>query len=1256
MDETMPTYSLVLMLAVALTYPLAFWRWRPAPRASPQDAQKIGAVTLPFALVCWYLAARWAAAPRPAVASLVGVVISLALFAAAYARWQPLPGLDRRRLALTLSALLGYAAMAWAETMIWSALNGASLDGQALMLGYLLLVPAIAWALLPRPRPLDGGLLVVLGALMLYAIGASASSAFWGALELTPDSPPPVLEAVAWLVPLAVLAWLVLRAAGVPLRAAAGRAAARLADGCRRLFTVVLPGIGRKILATGPWLGDRVRSTLRWIVECLIPDVVMGLSITGLRFAWLLVDLGQALRAAIKAVPVLLVGALHRLSRGAIWVVKTLPQAAAFAIVAIGRSFVTLFLAVIAGICHGILAAGQGVVGFFVGLVRAVGHACVWLAMVLVPAACRRLVSLGRAILALSNRLARGFLQARVWFALVLRGVGRRLVAIGRGTLAFFGRLVRAIWRACVWFALVWIPRIGRGSVAAVRGVWGGVLALSQSILHGLLAAGLAIGRATGWVVIVAVPAIGHGLVEGLGRLWRSLIAAAHRARNGLPALACAAGRAAAWLVTGAIPGIAFGLLAVARAIPQRFLDSMRAIRRGLLSAMAALRRAGRWVVVAAPPAIGHAMVRVATAIVRGALSAARWAGRAVWWVMIGLPVSLARATGAMARGAARRLAGLRTQIADALVRSVTILVPAFARRVIAATRGVAASSLRLGRAIAARAPAPARRTAMAWGFLPALLLGILLLGQVDPVREWLGQVFLPPPPPPTLHMVAGSGFKTFEPILKRWGQQNQVDVQVTYKGSLDIKLMLEDGSIHYDAIWEGDSLWTTIGDKQHLVADSQSIMCSPIVFGVKWSLADRLGWIENRNVRMPDILSAAESTRMRVLMTSATQSNSGASAYFGFLYAFAGNPDLLTEQHLADPAVQDKVKRILGTIDRTSESSGWLRDFCRDHYDKCDAMFNYESHILEMNQQLIARGDEPMYIVYPAEGLGMADFPLSFVRKGDGQMGDGQKEALFRKLQDYLRSDAVQSEIAAKGRRVGPTCARVDPTIFRTDWGADATRTIHSFKYPNEQVIRNALDLYQTTFRKASFTIYLLDYSPSMNGAGQVQLQAAMRTLLDQQEAARYLLQGSPDDVTIVIPFAGRTLNDESVENWTVSGNDPEQLQRLLGKIQEQPTADLTNIYMPVAQALSLMQAQGIGDRLPAIILMTDGASNRGSIDDVKRAVAESGLYNVPIYGITFGEASTAQLNELADLTAGRVFDGTKDLVGAFRTAKGQN
>jgi Ca-activated chloride channel family protein len=46
----------------------------------------------------------------------------------------------------------------------------------------------------------------------------------------------------------------------------------------------------------------------------------------------------------------------------------------------------------------------------------------------------------------------------------------------------------------------------------------------------------------------------------------------------------------------------------------------------------------------------------------------------------------------------------------------------------------------------------------------------------------------------------------------------------------------------------------------------------------------------------------------------------------------------------------------------------------------------------------------------------------------------------------------------------------------------------------------------------------------------------------------------------------------------------------------------------------------------------------------------------NIPVYSIKFGVADERQLNEIARLSSGRVFDGTKDLVRAFRQARGYN
>src|SRR5262249_29166598 len=152
------------------------------------------------------------------------------------------------------------------------------------------------------------------------------------------------------------------------------------------------------------------------------------------------------------------------------------------------------------------------------------------------------------------------------------------------------------------------------------------------------------------------------------------------------------------------------------------------------------------------------------------------------------------------------------------------------------------------------------------------------------------------------------------------YAKDHGINLQIQYKGSVDIMLMLQDGAPDVDAIWPANSLWISLGDDHHLVKDAQSIMSSPVVLGVKRSVAQKLGWV-GRDVRVEDILQATESSSLRLMMTSATQSNSGASAYLGFLYAFAGSPAVLTSENLNDATLQANARRLLGTVNRSSQS-----------------------------------------------------------------------------------------------------------------------------------------------------------------------------------------------------------------------------------------------------------------------------------------------------------------------------------------------
>ena len=531
------------------------------------------------------------------------------------------------------------------------------------------------------------------------------------------------------------------------------------------------------------------------------------------------------------------------------------------------------------------------------------------------------------------------------------------------------------------------------------------------------------------------------------------------------------------------------------------------------------------------------------------------------------------------------------------------------------------------------------------------LILAVLAVAAVAMVAG-LG---LMAPTPVALSIVAGSENKTLEPLMKEWASRNNIALSITYLGSVDISRELEKGTLGtYDAVWPAQSLWIALGDTQKVTKHAESILRSPVVLGLKKSIAQRLGWVGRQDVSVQMIADAAGKGAFRLAMTSATQSNSGASAYIGFLYAMAGNPDLLTMANLNDTKVQDGVRKLLAQVDRSSGSSGWLKDSLVANPAAYDAMFNYESTVLEADRALTAARQEPLYIIYPANGLSVADSPLAYVDKGDAT-----KEAAFLNLQTFLLSSDTQKTLSDLGRRsglVGIEAQGADPAVWNLDWGADLKRDIAPVPTPGPDVIAAALSLYQTELRKPSLTVWVLDVSGSMGGAPIDQLKQAMTLLLDKKTAAVNLLQPSRRDITIIIPF-----NDQVGQPIVVKGSADADLAAALAQIDQLQAGGGTDLYGALGTALQALQPYKddgtLFTYLPAIVAMTDGASDMVNFDWFTQIKTQSGFgSDIPIHAIAFGAVDMNQLTNLTTGSIGRLFIADDDMAGALRQAKGYN
>ena len=493
-----------------------------------------------------------------------------------------------------------------------------------------------------------------------------------------------------------------------------------------------------------------------------------------------------------------------------------------------------------------------------------------------------------------------------------------------------------------------------------------------------------------------------------------------------------------------------------------------------------------------------------------------------------------------------------------------------------------------------------------------------------------------------TIRILSGSENEELETVIDECSQATGVEIEMDYKGSVDIMRELESGAEEYDAVWPASSIWLSMGDVDHLVKHSQSISMTPVVFGIRESLAEELGFKE-KDVSVKDILAAIQDGKMSFCMTSATQSNSGASAYIGFLYALLGKQEGMTVGDLQGERLRDDITGLLGGVERSSGSSDWLKDlFLKEDY---DAMVNYECLIIDANRQLESEGKEPLYIVYPYDGLSIADSPLGYV-----DHGDSQKEEAFQAVQQYLLSEEAQSQIEATGRRISANgVSDENRDVFKEEWGIDTERILSPIQMPDSDVLMEALNLYQTSFKKPSLNIYCLDFSGSMEGTGETQLKDAMSQILLQENASRNFLQANAGEVNEVIFFDNTILDIERAAD-----DSDEALAQLYQKVADFQIAGGTDIYNAAAQALAEASSYDLEKYTPAIILMTDGVSDY-NYRTFQNAWDTLGI-DVPVFSITFGAADPTQLEELAEATGGRVFDGTQDLTEAFRSVKGYN
>lgn len=489
------------------------------------------------------------------------------------------------------------------------------------------------------------------------------------------------------------------------------------------------------------------------------------------------------------------------------------------------------------------------------------------------------------------------------------------------------------------------------------------------------------------------------------------------------------------------------------------------------------------------------------------------------------------------------------------------------------------------------------------------------------------------------IRIISSTDNQDLELIIQKYADKNNLNVQIDYAGTLEIMDRLNAGE-EYDAVLASNSIWLYMLENVS-TSNSKIISMNPVVFGIKKSKAEELGFI-GKDVKLEDILSAIKEQKLKFAMTSATQTNTGACAYLGFLSTLAGNPEVLTEEYLEDENIKSDLTDLLNGVNRSSGSEEFLEEMYING--QCDAIVTYETSIININQK-IDNDEDTIYAIYTQDGVSISDSVFAYLGKTNTS-----KEEAFLKLQSYLLSNEGQEELIKTGRRVwyGGIKEDVDKSIFNPEWGIDTTKYITPIKFPSTQVIKKALSIYQSELRKPTHIVFALDYSGSMTGEGISQLRSAMKFILTEEEASKNYLQFSAKDKISFILFNTNVGEVYSVDN----GLDTEEILTTINSVSPRGG---TNIYDSVIKAIELLDKEDTNEYNVSIVLMTDGEENSGNYSNMVKAIKQE-KNSIPVYSIMFGSASSRQLEDIATLTGGKVFDGRTNLLEAFKTVRGYN
>lgn len=440
---------------------------------------------------------------------------------------------------------------------------------------------------------------------------------------------------------------------------------------------------------------------------------------------------------------------------------------------------------------------------------------------------------------------------------------------------------------------------------------------------------------------------------------------------------------------------------------------------------------------------------------------------------------------------------------------------------------------------------------------------------------------------------------------------------------------------------------WAAANGNAALVGDAPPLVLSPVVIAMWEPMARALGY-PDRQLGWADIAELAASGKtwgdfgfpewgdFQFGHTHPDYSNSGVTSILAMAYAATGKTRDLTVADVQQPATAEFINQVQRRVIHYGESTGFFADqmFTRGPAYLSAAVL-YENLVVDSyNRERYPSLGTPVVAIYPREGTFWSDHPYAIL---NAPWVTAEQRAGALAFRDFLLARPQQERALQFGFRPADPGVPVGAPIVPAN-GVDPAQPQTLLDVPSVATIEAVQEIWVANKKRVDI-VAVLDVSGSMEEEGRLeQAKAALRDFIGSL--------ADDDGFGLVIFSSDATTLTE------LSPIGPKR-QEVLDRIGGLFPRGNTRLVDTVREAYADLDASPPGERIRAVVVLSDGADNRSAPDSVDQLVAtlqgeEQGT-SIKLFTIAYGtntDVNTELLEQISRASGAKTYQAAPEKI----------